>query len=151
MGTRAMGHSWMRPTLWLWTVIPASAFSATPKEKERERKTLISLFLVSQGWQPCIWFTKPWCFHDRSNECLLECGCKACGQQAVKHFNSKWCNNVDTQLQYSSWNRISSWWLVWWLINICDDIISYQQCTLLKRLSRWCSIDAASDMSPSAW
>ena len=40
MGTRAMGHSWMRPQLWLWTVIPASAFSATPKEKERKEKTI---------------------------------------------------------------------------------------------------------------
>jgi len=37
----ALGHVWMRPQRWLWTVIPASAFTVTPKEKKKEENSRI--------------------------------------------------------------------------------------------------------------
>ena len=54
-----MGHSWMRPQLWLWTVIPASAFSATPKEKERKLQeipvgTLMEQSVTFREWSVCV-------------------------------------------------------------------------------------------------
>ena len=51
MGFRAMGHSRMRPQLRLWTVIPASAFSATPKGKERKGRTLNIYYVLRYALQ----------------------------------------------------------------------------------------------------
>jgi len=39
MEIRSLGHTWMRPRRWLWTVIPASAFSH-PERKEEKKEDL---------------------------------------------------------------------------------------------------------------
>ena len=38
-----MGHIWMRPQRWLWTVIPASASTVTPKEKKEKKERSVRL------------------------------------------------------------------------------------------------------------
>jgi len=56
---RAMGHTWMRPQHWLWTVIPASAFTVTPKVRERERDSSSSDGNVDSRWREtwCQWMS----------------------------------------------------------------------------------------------
>ena len=43
-----LGHVWMSSQRWLWTVIPVSAFTVTPKEKKKEAESIV--------WGvPCTW------------------------------------------------------------------------------------------------
>ena len=155
-----MGHSWMRPKLWLWIVIPVSAFTATPKGKERKGRCA----KIYQNWARfdkviikiiwCIFFGphvshRPhswWLLTDLNNDHISRdiIPAKCCILQ--EEWNSLPSAPCDSVRHWTHWD--SDWRLIFpdnnehhpvppW--HFCDSGVIYShthQCCLMKPMMR---------------